>query len=287
MFQYLMPWEFSPTVFIATALSAVFYARGLIALRRTGSAVGIGPPLAFFTGLALIYGALQTYVDYLSQHMFWVHRLQHLILHHTGPFLLILGAPLRILGSGLPLAMRARGRSLFSRSGWLLRSVNWIQGPLMAPLLFTGLIYWWLIPAVHFTAMLDADRYRMMNWSMAIDGILFWWLMLTPRGAQGRTAVGYPVRILLLVIVTLLQIFLGAHIALHKTVLYDVYGICGRAWAISPLVDQQLGGLLTWIPPAMMFGLAILLNLRMLLHDPQPPACAEGAGPIAASAVKS
>ncbi|MFZ0009629.1 MAG: hypothetical protein WAK94_15455, partial [Steroidobacteraceae bacterium] len=41
----------------------------------------------------------------------------------------------------------------------------------------------------------------------------------------------------------------------------------GRAWAVSPLVDQELGGLLTWIPPAMMSGLGVIIALHLALHD--------------------
>jgi putative membrane protein len=224
---------------------------------------------------------MQTYFDFLSQHMFWVHRLQHLVLHHIAPFLLALATPSRVLTSGVPPAWRARGVRLLSPLRRLKRLVVWIQGPVFAPLLFVGLIYGWLIPHVHFMAMLDANLYRIMNWSMLIDGIFFWWLMLTPRHLQGIAPMGYPVRILLLVIVTLLQIFLGAHIFLHRTLLFDVYGICGRAWAISPLVDQQIGGLLTWVPPAMMCGVALLLVLRLLLHDQEPHASAAPHGLLA------
>jgi putative membrane protein len=133
--------------------------------------------------------------------------------------------------------------------------------------LFVGLVYFWLTPSIHFTAMLDARRYRLMNWSMVVDGLLFWWLMLTPRQAQGRIAVGYGQRIAILVATGFLQLFLGAYIVMSKTVLFDVYGICGRAWAMSPLTDQQLGGLFTWIPPAMMSLIGVLIVIHHLLRD--------------------
>ena len=142
-----------------------------------------------------------------------------------------------------------------------------LQQPLIAGALFVGLVYFWLTPSIHFTAMLDARRYRLMNWSMAVDGLLFWWLMLTPRRAQGSIAVGYGQRIAILVAAGFLQLFLGAYIALSKTVLFDVYGICGRAWAMSALTDQQLGGLCTWIPPAMMSLIGVLIVIHHLLRD--------------------
>jgi putative membrane protein len=213
---------------------------------------------------------LQTYFDYLSQHMFWVHRLQHLVLHHIGPFLLVLAAPARVMACGLPRELRERMLRPLWRDTRVQSLYGFLQHPVVAPLLFVGLVYFWLVPSIHFTAMLDADRYRLMNWSMAVDGILFWWLMIAPRSAQGRTAVSYLTRILILWSVMILQILLGAYISMHRSVLYDVYGICGRAWATGPLVDQELGGMLTWIPPAMMSVIAILVVLGQLLHDGEP-----------------
>jgi putative membrane protein len=270
MMAYLRPWEFSPTVLVACALPAAIYTRGLMFAKRAGETIGFWRPLAFFLGLGLIYAVLQTYFDYLSQHMFWIHRLQHLVLHHIGPFLLVLAAPSRLMARGLPRELRERMLRPLWRNTLVQALYCFLQHPVVAPLLFVGLVYFWLVPSIHFTAMLDADRYRIMNWSMAVDGILFWWLMIAPPSAQGRTAVSYLTRILILWAVMILQILLGAYISMHRSMLYDVYGICGRAWATSPLVDQELGGLLTWIPPAMMSVIAVLVVLGQLLHDKEP-----------------
>ncbi len=271
---YVMPWDFSPTVFLVCAVSAVVYLRGLRALHARGEATGFWPPFAFLLGLALDYVVLQTYFDYLAQHMFWIHRLQHLVLHHLAPVLLVLAAPAHVMKAGVPAAWRVRLEALSRQHkfiAWLPKAAGWlfrlVQHPLVAPLLFVGLIYFWLTPSMHFAAMLNVDRYRAMNWGMGADGILFWWLMLAPRRTQGSAAIGYAARILIVCLVALPQILLGAYIALHGTVLFDVYAICGRAWSLSPLTDQQIGGLLTWIPAAMMSGVAMLVILRRLITE--------------------
>lgn len=271
---YVLPWDFSPTVCIVCAASAVLYARGLQALRARGEPTGFWPPLAFFVGLALDYVVLQTYVDYLSQHMFWIHRLQHLILHHVAAVLIVLASPGRVMREGVPAAWRAEYRRFADRWRplvWLARLervlFRIIQNPVVAPLLFVGLIYFWLAPSVHFAAMLDIHLYKVMNWSMAVDGILFWWLMLAPRREQGRAAIGYPWRIVIVFLVAIPQIALGAYISLRSGLLYDVYAICGRAWSINPITDQQIGGLLTWIPAAMMSVVAMLVILRRMIDE--------------------
>jgi putative membrane protein len=270
---YLLPWQFSPTVFLVCLAAGVAYTRGLRSMKARGEPQGFWQPLAFFLGLALDYGVLQTYYDYLAQHMFWLHRLQHLVLHHVAPVLLVLSAPGPVMAAGVPAAWRERAGELLRRQpfAWFVRAAHLlfraVQNPVVAPLLFVGIIFFWLTPSVHFGAMLDIHRYLTMNWGMGIDGLLFWWLMLAPRRAQGDAAVGYPTRILIVCLIALPQILLGAYIALHSTVLFDVYGVCGRAWSISPLTDQELGGLLTWIPAAMMSGVAMLVILRRLLVE--------------------
>jgi putative membrane protein len=281
--SYLAPWDFSPTVVLVCAGTCVLYIRGLAAVRQRGVRPGFWRPFSFLLGVVMIYLALQTYFDYLSQHMFWVHRLQHLVLHHLAPFLMIVAAPGPVLRQGLPPAWRGAERSLWRRSG-VRHVLKVLQNPWVAGFLFVGVIFFWLTPSIHFTAMLDVDRYRLMNWGMAVDGVFFWWLMLTPRGAQGSAAVSYGPRITVLVVTGFLQLFLGFYIVVHPTVLFTVYGVCGRAWAISPLVDQQVGGCITWIPTAMMSLIGVLVVIHHALHDSEPSRALADPAPIGAVA---
>ena len=283
---YLTPWDFSPTVVLVCAVTAILYIRGLAAVRQRGVHPGFWRPFSFLLGLALIYGVLQTYFYFLSQHMFWIHRLQHLVLHHLAPFLMVIALPGPILRAGIPRRWRGAEKALWHRAG-IRQVMALLQNPLMAGFLFVGLIYFWLIPAIHFTAMLDADRYRLMNWSMAVDGVLFWWLMLTPRSAQGSAAVAYGPRVTVLVVTGFLQLFLGFYFVIQKTTLFTVYGVCGRAWAISPLVDQQIGGCITWIPPAMMSLLGVLVVIHHALHDQErSPVKSQSSSTAAAAAAR-
>ncbi len=103
---------------------------------------------------------LLTHFEYIAQHMFFLNRVQHLVMHHLGPFLVALAWPGKPLLRGMPAPLR---RLLQSRAvGRLMRVV---QYPLVAGLLFVGLIYFWLIPAVHFRAMIDPTLYDVMNWT--------------------------------------------------------------------------------------------------------------------------
>ncbi len=265
LFTFLLPWEFSPLVLLSCVTAAVLYARGM-RLRAPAGKVDIWRAVGFYVGLLSIYVVMQTHVDYLSQHMFWIHRLQHLVLHHLGPFLVMLSLPQEVMAAAVPSAIRQRVLIPLFRNRLTMTAYRILQQPIIASVLFAGLIFFWLTPSIHFDVMLSLPRYQLMNWSMLIDGLFFWWLIVDPRCKGEGGALSHGVRISMLWAVMLPQIALGAYITLTQSSLYSVYSVCGRAWPISPMVDQQLGGLITWIPASMMSVVGGLVVLRMWLR---------------------
>jgi putative membrane protein len=194
-----------------------------------------------------------------------MHRLQHLVLHHLGPFFIALSYPGTALRAGIPFGWRQRLLpAARSKPARVLCGI--VFNPIVAVVLFVGLIYFWLLSPIHFKAMLDARLYRVMNWSMVIDGLLFWWLVLDPRPAPpARLAPGR--RILVVIAAIPPQIILGAYIFFTSHELYPIYSICGRAFTwITPMRDQQVGGLLLWIPGSMMSVIGALIALRHWLR---------------------
>ena len=261
--EWLRPWEPSASVFIACALAVGVYAAGMM----RGARPGFWPALSYFAGVGLIYAVTQTQYDYYSQFLFAAHRLQHLILHHLGPFLIALSMPSAVLAAGLPMALRRLPEGALRPVFRLLRVVYRIlQQPFIAGFVFVGLIYFWLTPEIHFDAMLSIDLYWFMNWTMVVDGLLFWWLIfergdhgITPRLSPGR-------RILVLALIMPPQIALGAYITFSDQNLFEIYDVCGRAFPIEPMLDQQIGGLITWIPAAMMSVMAAIIVLAFRLE---------------------
>jgi putative membrane protein len=259
--DYLLPYDFSPLTILAYILVLGLYSYGLFRMpdaERPGS----GRILTFTLGVLLCYLVMQTRFDYYSQYMFFVHRGQHLILHHLGPILIALSNPLPVM-QFLYRQMPKLILPYLAPIGWAYRV---LQQPAIASLLFFGLIYFWLWPSIHFDAMLSRDLYWVMNWSMLLDGLLFWWLIFDPRPPATTNALGYGKRMLCLAVVAVPQMILGAYIVFARGMVYDVYEVCGRAWPMPPDMDQLIGGLLTWIPPAMMSILGILIILRRAMR---------------------
>lgn len=250
------PWDFSWVEYLAFALSLWWFAVGLVHVQPV-ERTPIWRGAAFLLGMATLYAVLQTHIEYLTQHMFFLNRLQHIAMHHLGPFLIALGQPGPTILRGMP-----RPVSRLARSPPIRRLIGVLQQPAVAAVLFVGLIYFWLIPAVNFRAMIDPGLYDLMNWSMVLDGLLFWSLVLDPR-AKPPARISFVARASLPVLIMFPQIALGALIAFAGTDLYPYYDYCGRLFpSIGALKDQMIGGLVIWIPPAMMSVVALLLVLN-------------------------
>jgi putative membrane protein len=180
-------------------------------------------------------------------------------MHHVGPMLIALAWPGATLRRGMPPALFP-----LSDNRLVAGVFRVTQGPMIAAILFVGLFWFWLIPPVHFRAMLDPQLYALMNWTMVADGVMFWCVVLDPRPKPPASASG-PVRVGLALAVMFPQILLGALITFAGVDLYPYYDLCGRLIpSIGAIDDQQLGGLVIWIPPAMMSVIATLLALNSI-----------------------
>ena len=254
-----MPWEFSWPVFFATVLTLAWFWRGLDKLERCERPAA-WRSVSFVLGVLSFYVVLQTHFDYLAQHMFFVHRFAHYVLHHVGAFLIALGTVGPAIRAGMPEFVRSLLDLRLAR-----RTVDVVQHPVVAPALFVGLLYLWLVPEIHTRVMLDRNLYDLMNWSMGVDGIFFWLLILDSRG-QPPARLSFLLRFLLIVAIEIPQMFVGAILSLSSNDYYPVYRICGRVLSMTALSDQHYGGLIIWLPGTLVSFAAAIVVLTALRH---------------------
>jgi putative membrane protein len=256
-----LPWEFSWPEFLATALTLAWFFRGLRFLPKDQH-----PPVwrlaCFVLGVASFYIVLQTRIDYYAQHMFFVHRWAHFVLHHAGAFLIALGMSGQVVWAGMPDFLKP----LFAARP-VRATLSFLQHPVMAPFLFVGLLYFWLIPQIHTRVMLDANLYELMNWTMAVNGVMFWSLILDSR-AKPPARLSHLMRALLILVIELPQMVLGAILSLTEHDIYPVYTICGRVLDMTALNDQHYGGLIIWLPGTLTsFAAMIVVLVTMRLNE--------------------
>jgi putative membrane protein len=260
LLKWIVPWEFSWIFLASFVLTCVLYLRGSRRLPVSSSR-----KLAFWTGMALIYVSLHTYLDFYAEHEFFMHRIQQLLLHHLAPLLIVTAFPGTVLRAGMPLAWRVRVLQPLRRS-WPWRVVSGVLlNPTVATLLFIAFILIWLIPSMQTLAMLDWRIYRFMNWSMLVSGFAYWSLVLDHRPhPPGRMTAG--LRVLSPAITMAPQILAGAVITFSKTDLYPIFEICGRAFTFNVLTGQLIGGVIIWVPSALLESIGGLMALRQWLR---------------------
>lgn len=253
---FLLPFVFNPVVFAGCLLLAFWYWRGC---RRLSQEARPGPVRRsfFYAGVLGVWFVLQTHFEYIAQHMFFLNRIQAVMLSMVAPFCAGIAWPGAVLAAGAP--------GLVSRAALVAwRPVRWFSHPLaaMAVFLFTSDI--WLLPPVHFDAMIDPVLYAVMNLSCLAGGLLFWLVVLDPR-PKPPCRFSYLTRAGTGFFVMFPQIAIGAYIALTGRDLFSFYELCGRLFpSISAADDQLLGGLIQWIPPGMMNVAALIITLNAL-----------------------
>jgi putative membrane protein len=110
-------------------------------------------------------------------------------------------------------------------------------------------------------AMLDWRIYRFMNWSMIVSGFIYWWLVLDHRPhPPGRMIAG--MRVLSPGLTMSPQILAGAIVTFSKSDLYPIFEICGRAFTFNVLTGQLAGGVIMWVPAAIIESIGGLLAMR-------------------------
>lgn len=254
------PWEFSWPVYLATTLTLAWFFRGLKRLGPSSRPASWRSAL-FLIGIIGNYAVLQTHFDYLAQHMFFVHRWAHFWLHHVGGMLIAFGMSGAAIKAGMPSFLRPLTQARLVRA-----ALDALQNKIVAPLLFVGLLWFWLIPALHTRVMLDRTLYDLMNWTMALNGLMFWSLIADPRPAPpARLSTLW--RALAIIIIELPQMVLGAVLSLSETDYYPVYNICGRVFAMTALNDQHFGGLIIWLPGTLTSFAAMIVVLVVMRQN--------------------
>jgi putative membrane protein len=265
LLNLLDPWEPSLSLVAIFVAAALLFARGSRRLH-----VSFARQASFWVGLTLFYISLHTRLDYYAEHQFFIHRLQHLVLHHLAPLIMMAGYPASVLRAGLPLRWRSALRRWQHRRPARIAAAV-IFNPAFISLAFVASVVFWLIPSVQFVAMLDWRLYRFMNWSVAISGLLYWGMLLDHRPSPpSRTRPG--LRVLSPVITMTPQILVGAIITFSSQDLYPVFTLCGRAFTSVPAsLDQSLGGLIMWVPAGVLEALGALMALRQLMRLSEKP----------------
>lgn len=257
-------WNADPAIVCGLLVFAGLFVFGTRKLWRhagPGRGVRIGQALAGAAGLFTVAIALLSPLDRLAEYLFWVHMVQHMALILLAAPLLVLSRPIVPLLWALPRGMRRRlGRFWMRRNS--VRAVAATLTLLPAAWLLSAATLWlWHAPALYQAALMDSATHALEHATFLGTAVLFWWAALDPHGGRRR----YGASVLAIVTMGVQNGVLGALITFSSLPWYGVYASRSVAWGLAPLEDQQLAGLVMWVPAGVVYlGAAAALFISWL-----------------------
>ena len=245
-------WSFEPLVVISLTVVAALFAIGLHRLwRDKRRSIRTWEALCFALGWLALFVALVSPLHAWGQVLFSAHMTQHEILMLVAAPLLVLGRPLIAFLWALPMHW-SRNLGNFAKTGAINRIWRILTIPLVAWLVHAVALWVWHIPVL-FDAVLHYESvHTAQHLSFLLSALLFWWALIHgPRGA-----IGYGAGVLYLFTTSVHSGVLGALITLAGSVWYPSYVGLTSSWGLTPLEDQQLGGLIMWIPAGLVYVIA-------------------------------
>ena len=262
-------WTFAPAVIVGLALALWSYARGVRALWRhaaPGRGVARWRTACFAGGLFAVALALLSPIDAIGSALFAVHMTQHMLL-------VVVAAPLVVLGDAgtavlwaLPIDARRRV-GLWWRHTTVLPAV-WrvLRLPLVAWTLHVGALWLWHLPSLYDAAIRNEGLHVAEHASFFLTALLFWYPLADPHPSR-RLGVG--VATLYLFAAGLQCTMLGALMAFARHPWYFAHYGTTAAWGLSPLEDQQVAGLIMWIPAGLVYLVALVPLVLPVLRTPR------------------
>jgi putative membrane protein len=245
-------------VLLGLALSGWVYLRGVRRLWRSaeaGRGVRRWEAWAYASGWFALFVALVSPLHPLGRVLFSAHMTQHEILMLVAAPLLVLGRPVVAFLWAAPKSW-ARAAGAWARAGLFQKLWRVLTNPFAAWAIHAVALWVWHAPSL-FQATIDNEWvHTAQHLSFLLSALLFWWAII--HGREGLK--GYGAAVLYLFTTSVHSGALGALITFASALLYPAYANTTRAWGLTPLEDQQLGGLIMWVPAGLVYiaaGLAL------------------------------
>jgi putative membrane protein len=241
-------WKVYPSFLVGWLVfgGAYYLAAGPLRRYFPGSRpVPLGKVASFTGGMAIMLVSLQGPLHELSDYyLFSAHMVQHLGVMLVMPPFLLYGTPDWML------------RPLFRWSP-VLRIARILSLPLVAFALNNVIFGAWHFPGPYDLMMRNHDVHVAMHLMIMATGAIMWWPVMSPLPELPRIAA--PLQMVYLFVLGIPMMVVAALITFSDTALYTWYAAAPRIFPLNVLDDQRLGGVIMWVPGALVLWLAITL----------------------------
>jgi putative membrane protein len=257
--------HFGDVVTILLAVSAALYVRGILVLwGKAGVDRGVRTSQVgcFVLGWLALAAVLLSPIDALAGRSFGLHMIEHELLMVVAAPLFVLARPLQALTWALPRRAR-RAFAAVVRAPLVRASWRTIGEPLPAWGLHALAIGVWHLPVLFVAALASEPLHVLQHLCFFASALAFWWAVF----GSGARAPG-ALSIAMLFTTMLYTGALGALLTFAPTPWY-VTAAEPRLWGLTALEDQQLGGLIMWVPGSLAYLIACLAIVGAWLSVPR------------------
>lgn len=257
-------WTWEPAFTVPLVVFGVLIFAGLARLgTRTGySKHWLRQSAVLTSGWLSLLIALNSPIHELGESLFWVHMIQHEIL-------LLISAPLLVLGNVFQVMIAAFPSGVGARFGGFLRQTGlhhtflFFSRPLPAWCLGAAGLWLWHVPYL-FDATLRSDViHAAQHLTFVITSFFFWLSLLDSRTRHAS----YGISILYLFATAVHTTFLGVLLTYSPRPWYSPYRFTAPRFGYSALQDQQIGGLIMWVPAGVVFTAVALFLIPAWLRS--------------------
>lgn len=246
-------WNGDLLIWFSLALGAWAYGRGLAVLwRRLGVRhTVLGWRLAsFVAGLIVLFVALISPLHALGSALFSAHMLQHMLLILVAAPLLSLGTPHGPLLLAIPWTLRHQLGQAWRKAIWLQVAWRTLKPPVVVWGLHALTLWAWHLPDLYQATLQNEWVHILEHMNFLGSAVLFWSVLLR---------LGPGLGVLSVFALAMQSTLLGALMTFAPRPWYAAYTATTPAWNLTPLEDQQLAGVIMWIPAGVVYTLAALI----------------------------
>lgn len=247
-------WSWEPGIVVPLFAGLALYATG--AVRQRGWSRLRWRHASFAAGWGSLFFALASPIHELGEQLFSAHMLQHEIMILVSAPLIAAAHP----GVTCLWAFAPRHRS--SVGGWIHRVENapalrFVTAPLNAWILEAAALWLWHIPALYQATLASDWIHAAQHLSFFLTAVLFWSALY----GMGRSSTNFGAAILYVFGTAVHCSALGALLTFSRVLWYPAYANTTQRWGLLPIQDQQLGGVIMWVPSGFVF---IVIALALL-----------------------
>lgn len=257
-------WSWEPAVIVILVTSGALYLAGLGRLwsKSVGTGIRVWEAAAFAGGWLAAALALVSPLHALGGSLFSAHMAQHELLIAVSAPLLVLGRPLIPFLWALPPNWRS-GLGGMTRNSIVSALWSVLTRPSVAFALHAIALWAWHLPGPYQSTITSETMHSLQHLSFISTALLFWWTVFGARYSM----LGYGGAVFYLFATALQTGALGALLTFAPGLWYPAYAATAPAWGLSPLEDQQLGGIIMWIPGSIPYVIAGLVLFARWLKE--------------------